>query len=145
MDLDRALRKAAYDITTKWGLPPTIADLSAMCAASEPDVRAGLTRLAAARMVVLQPSGELLMVPPFSAVPTPFVVRTRRHTSYANCIWDALGVAVMLRESADVTTACGCCGDAMTLHAHHDEPPGGSGVIHFAIPARRWWEDVVFT
>jgi hypothetical protein len=25
------------------------------------------------------------------------------------------------------------------------ERADGSGVVHFALPARRWWEDIVFT
>ena len=35
------------------------------------------------------------MVPPFLAVPTPFLVETSRYTCYANCAWDALGVPAM--------------------------------------------------
>ena len=97
-------------------------------------------------LLVVQPgSGELLMVPPFSAVPTPFVVRSSRHTAYANCVWDALGVPVMLREPAEIISACGCCGESMALGAQRDAPPDGSGIVHLAIPAQRWWEDVVFT
>lgn len=55
------------------------------------------------------------MAPPFSAVPTPFAVDTSRHSAYANCAWDALGVPIMLGERARVVTACGCCGEAITL------------------------------
>ena len=146
-DFDLLLRKSAYEVTLARGRTPSVTELAVACDASEDAVRDGLRRLAAARMVVVQPSsGELLMVPPFSAVPTAFVVETTRHTSYANCAWDALGVPVMMRESARITAACGCCGEAMWLHAERDAAPGGTGgVIHFAIPARRWWDDVVLT
>ena len=117
-----------------------------MCSASESDVREALGRLAAQRIVVLQPaSDELLMLPPFSAVPTPFVVHSRRHTSFANCAWDALGVPVTLGEPGEIVAACGCCGESMRLDASADAPPQGSGVIHFAVPAVRWWDNVVFT
>ena len=102
--------------------------------------------MAATRVLVLQQvSGEILMAPPFSAVPTPFLVRTSRHESYANCAWDALGVPVMLGESAVIAGACGCCGEAITLQSDGEATPRGSGVIHFAVPAGRWWEDLVFT
>jgi hypothetical protein len=144
--LENALRKAAYDVTLDRGSPPTIAELATRCGVTEADVRQGLRQLAAARMVVVQPeSGELLMVPPFSAVPTPFLVQTVGHASYANCAWDALGVPIMLRDVAEIATACGCCGESLTLRAQADAPPQGAGVIHFAVPARRWWDDVVFT
>jgi hypothetical protein len=63
--------------------------------------------------VVLDPStGELLMVHPFSAVPTAF------------------------RE-----TQCGCCGDAMTLTIRNGGLEDSTGVVHVAVPARDWWRD----
>jgi hypothetical protein len=146
MSIDARLRREIYDISVARGIPPSIAELSRATAISSDDVRAGLARLATARILVVQPeSGEILMAPPFSAVPTPFLVETSRHASYANCAWDAFGVSVTLTEPALVRSACGCCGEAMTLQVAHDHPPAGDGVIHFAVPAKRWWEDLVFT
>jgi hypothetical protein len=146
MNLDNAIRMAAYDVTTLRGAPPTIAELAGICDVPVPAAHESVRRLAAARTVVLQPaSGELLMVPPFSAVPTAFVVRTSRYTAYANCVWDAIGVSVVLQEPVDVVAWCGCCGKAMPLAVHNDRPPDGSGAVHFAIPARRWWDDIAFT
>jgi hypothetical protein len=146
MDRAAVLRRHLYDRTLTTGIPPTVAELAAASGLDLADVRIGLQPLAAGRVVVLQPgSGELLMVPPFSAVPTPFLVTTKRHTSYANCAWDALGVAVMMGTSARVQTACACCGDAMSLDVHPDRPSEGGEIVHFAVPAARWWHDIVFT
>ena len=146
MSLDTTLRRHVYGVTLARGRPPTIAELGTLAGASDDDVRDGLRQLATARVLVLQPeSGEILMAPPFSAVPTPFLVRTQRHESYANCAWDALGIPVMLGEPAPIDGACGCCGEAMTLHMDGRSAPKGEGVIHFAVPARRWWDDLVFT
>jgi DNA-binding GntR family transcriptional regulator len=145
-NLDNRLRRLVYDTVRERGAPPSVAELSTRTAESQSAVRAALVRLAAARMFVLQPtSGEVLMAPPFSAVPTPFLVRTSLHESYANCAWDALGVPVTLAEPAQIVSACGCCGDAMTLQTDGTTTPRENGVIHFAVPARRWWEDLVFT
>ena len=146
MDRASELRRHIYDRTLTTGAPPTVAELAAASGLDQADVRDELQRLAAGRIVVLQPgSGELLMVPPFSAVPTPFLVSTSRHTSYANCAWDALGVAVMMRTPGSVHTACACCGDAMSLDVHPDRSSEGGEIVHFAVPAARWWLDVVFT
>jgi hypothetical protein len=146
MTLEDRLRRTVYDTACARGAPPTLAELSLLCSTSVAEVRQGLTRLAAMRVLVLQQaSGEILMAPPFSAVPTPFVVRTARHDSYANCAWDALGIPVMLGEPADIASACGSCGDAITLQTDAQSTPRGSAVIHFAVPARRWWDDLVFT
>ena len=146
MTLDIRLRHQIYTVATRSGKPPTIAALSD--AAGEPidQIRDALARLAAGRIVVLQPgSGEILMAPPFSAVPTPFLVETNRHVSYANCAWDALGVPIMLGEPARIVSSCGCCGDAFTLDVMADRPPSAADVIHFAVPAARWWHDLVYT
>ena len=90
---DTDLRRVVYDVSLGRGAPPSISDVATAVARSTQEVREGLQRLAAARVLVLQPGNdEILMAPPFSAVPTPFVVRTPRHTSYANCAWDALGI-----------------------------------------------------
>ena len=146
MDLESELRREIYSRTVMSGVPPTIAELARTLDIHAADTRSGLARLAAARIVVQQPgSGELLMVPPFSAVPTPFLVETSRYTCYANCAWDALGVPAMLRERTRMITACGCCGEAMVVDVALDGAPQTTDVIHFAVPAAHWWDDVVFT
>ena len=79
MNADALLRRQIYDITLTTGTPPTIAQLAQATTMRETDVRQGLQQLAAGRIVVLQPaSGEILMAPPFSAVPTPFLVTVER-------------------------------------------------------------------
>lgn len=102
-------------------------------------------------MLVLQPgSGEILMANPLSAVPTAFVVETEgtaeSRSWYGNCIWDALGVIAMLHGDGRVLTSCGCCGESMAVSVRQGEvearPPG---IVHFAIPAKHWWDDIVFT
>jgi hypothetical protein len=144
--LDTTIRRFVYDRVVGRGTPPTREDIAQTTGRDALEIRESLLRLSAARVFVLQPhSGEILMAPPFSAVPTPFVVRTGGQSSYANCAWDALGVPVMMRQSARVDAACGCCGEALTLETRMDGPPMGVGIIHFAVPARRWWDDIVFT
>lgn len=146
MTLDPAIRGQIYNALKDRGTPPSIAELTATLGVTSREVEDGLRRLAAGRQLVLQPaSGEILMAPPFSAVPTPFRVTTTRHSSYANCIWDAFGVPVMLGAAATIATACGCCGEAMTLATDGRAVPGGGGLVHFAVPARHWWDDMVFT
>jgi hypothetical protein len=146
MDLDTELRGYIYRLTSERGVPPSIGELATTTSASEDDIRAALARLQQARMLVLQPiSGEVLMAPPFSAVPTSFLVESPRHTAYANCVWDAIGVPITIQEPAHIITACGCCGEAMMIFAEPDGPPDSEGLIHFAVPAARWWDDLVFT
>ena len=52
-------------------------------------------------------------------------------------------VIAMLKRDATLETSCGCCGERMTIEVR-DARPAASGIIHFAIPAKRWWENIVF-
>jgi Alkylmercury lyase len=146
VELDRTVRRHLYDVARDSGRPPLITELAHLASVAEQDIRASLERLANGRILVRQPgSGEILMLPPFSAVPTPFVVETSSHSSYANCAWDAFGVPIMLGERGRVITACGCCGERIVLEVTPERPPDLDHAMHFAVPAARWWQDMVFT
>lgn len=132
---DLEVRARIYDELLRTGSAPSSAELG--------DAEA-LRRLAAGRVIVLDDAGEILMAPPFSAVPTPFLVHTSTTRAFGNCIWDALGIAAMARSDARIETSCGDCGAAMQVTVEGDTVRG-DGIMHFAIPARRWWEDIVFT
>ncbi len=142
-DFDADVRAHVYDVTFAKGTPPRIAAAASALGAPEDDVRESLKRLAAARMLVLQSDGEILMANPFSAVPTAFPVTVGDRTYYGNCIWDALGIPAMLGRDAVVDTSCADCGTAarveVTNGAVRDD-----GIMHFAIPARDWWKDIVY-
>lgn len=139
-DLDRRVRWHVYDVTMRTGAPPLAAALREALGA---DIAASLQRLADARMLVLR-DGEILMAGPFSAVPTPFHVTTRDFTCYGNCIWDALGIAAMLDADAEIRTSCADCGAAARIDVRNGTV-SGEGFMHFALPPRSWWQDIVFT
>lgn len=145
---DAEVRRYVYEHAMTEGAPPASAACAAALSCSADDVRAAFRRLADARVLVLQEGGgEILMAAPFSAVPTPFLVRSGARAYYAPCAWDALGVPVVLGRDAEVEASCGCCGTRMSLRVEGgalvEGEPGG--VVHFALPAARWWENVVFT
>jgi hypothetical protein len=149
-DFKTRVRLQLYRMFVELGRCPTSAEIAGSLQCCVSDVAEAFQELAVAHMLVLQPSsGEVLMANPLSAVPTPFVVETQAEgefrSLYGNCIWDALGVIAMLQRDGRVLTSCGCCGESMTVSVRNGEvsaqPPG---VVHFAIPARRWWDDIVF-
>ena len=143
-DLDRLVRQYIYHATLKHGQPPTLAETAHTIKATDDEARESFQHLAAGRVLVLQPdTGEILMANPFSAVPTPFLVENESYTCYGNCIWDALGVAAMTKMDTRIKTACGDCGTAMEVRVVNGAVQG-EGLMHFALPARRWWEDIVF-
>lgn len=144
-DLDRFVRKFVYETAMYRGYPPLLAETSTALSIPLGDVQASFLRLADGHNLVLQPgNGEILMANPFSAVPTPFLVELEAFTCFGNCIWDALGIPAMLHQDARIKTACGDCGTGMELSVVNRQIQGDAGIIHFALPARRWWEDIVF-
>jgi hypothetical protein len=145
LPLDLAARREVYDGAISRGRIPLIADLAESLSVSEIEIRSSLQRLADAHMLVLQTeSGEILMANPFSAVPTPFVVKIKSLSWFGNCIWDAMGTAAMVGADAVIETSCGCCGSAMRLHVPGECRDDDPRRVHFAIPAARWWDDIVF-
>ena len=144
LDLDH-LRVQVYDVTLSSGRPPLVREIAGAMELSEAAVTEALVELSSRRVLVLQPNGELLMVPPFSAVPTPFVVSTDKFTAYVNCAWDALGAAVMLQRRVSIAASCADCGQAIRLDSDGASVGGDSPLLHFPLPPRRWWESIVFT
>ena len=114
--------------------------------ADRQEILALFRRLNEKRLLLLAPdSGEIVMAPPFSAVPTPFVVESDGIVYYANCVWDAYGIPAALQRDAEVAAACGCCGEPMRMAVKDGEPVATGGVAHFAVPAAHWWDDLVYT
>jgi len=143
--LDLKVRQQVYDTSIRRGYPPSISEIASTLDIPIDQANAALGRLAAGHVLVLQPaSGEVLMANPFSAVPTPFLVELPSYSCYGNCIWDALGIAAMLKQDARIKTACGDCGQALELRVANGQVEDDPSVIHFAIPAQHWWDDIVF-
>jgi hypothetical protein len=51
----------------------------------------------------------------------------------------------MLKADAAIASSCGCCGLAQPVAVEGGALRASEGLVHFAVPARRWWDDIVFT
>ena len=129
------------------GAAPSVRDTGAALGLSEPDAAAAYERLAANRVIVLEPgTRDVLMAAPLSAIPTSHVVRMSDGRShYGNCVWDALGVIAMRGLEGDVETVCEDCQSPLRLTVRNGALQSTDAVVHFAVPAARWWENIVFT
>jgi hypothetical protein len=86
------------------------------------------------------------MLNPFSAVETPHRVEADGRSWWANCAWDALGIPAALHVDGHVESACPDCGERLELEVRDGELAGGADLlVHFVVPARHWWDDIVFT
>ena len=146
MDFDTKLRQAVYQHFANTGQAPSLAQIAAQLGCTEHDVRAGYARLRANRVLLLEPDGETIrMAPPFSGVPTPHITVVGRQTYFANCAWDALGIAAALHQEAVVHSSCGQSGAPLRLRVGLDGPEPSSWLFHCQVPAARWWADLIFT
>jgi hypothetical protein len=141
---DREVRLAVYRTVVSETLPPTAEQLAAEVGVTVAAVEGSLQRLADAHVLVLHPgTSSIWMAAPFSAIPTPFEVTAGDRSYFANCIWDALGIPACLHADARIDTSCPDCSEPMVLEVRDGalQTPA-DGVLHFAIPAARWWEDI---
>ena len=50
----------------------------------------------------------------------------------------------MLNQDARIKTSCGDCGLALEVSVINGQIRDDVNVIHFAVPAHHWWDDIVF-
>ena len=125
---------------------PQAPDISRALGRLEADVRAALHELAVAKVLILAPNdGDIWAANPFCAVPSGFRVAAAGKHYWGICIWDALGIAAALGADAIITAPCGDCGAGMTLEVRDGNLVRTEGVVHFAIRAHHWWDNIGFT
>ena len=142
--LERAVRLFIYDHFVKTTKAPTTEEIAAGVKSKDDAVDKALRRLAELRAIVLAPASTAIwMAHPFSAVATAYPVDIAGKRYWANCAWDAIGVLSLVGDGVS-KTQCADCGTelAMTVRDSHVQ---GDGVIHYAVPPRRFWENVAFT
>jgi hypothetical protein len=143
---DQDLRHHVYSATVELGRPPHSSEVASALGRPSSEVLEGFQRLRDRRLLYLgRDTGEIVMAPPFSATPTPFLVRAKRRSYFANCVWDAYGIPAALREDAAIEASCGCCGRSMALAVDHGHAVATPGIAHFAVPPSQWWDDLPYT
>ena len=84
-------------------------------------------------------------------MPVPFGTSSRSATSaagrtwYANCAWDAFGICAALDADGRIETTCADCGERLVIDVRDRQPDDTSLLFHCLVPARHWWDDIVFT
>ena len=141
-DLLIRLRLEIYSHWMETGRAPLASELST---ALDQDVDSALDELAAAHTIVFeQGSKQIRMAHPFSAAPTPYAVRSEGISYWANCAWDSLGIAAMLGRDTEAPAVCAVSGAPVDLGIRSGKIRG-EGVVHLLVPARHFWDDIVFT
>jgi hypothetical protein len=107
-------------------------------------VEQAIVDLAEAHTIVLAPgSRSIWMAHPFSAVPTLYPVVSGGTSYWANCAWDAYGIAAMIGRDTQCVARCPDCGHWMDLSVKRGAV-GTTGMVHFVVPPCRFWDNVAF-
>jgi len=123
--------------------PPQIA---AALGHPQAEVERALRLLAAGKVLILAPNdSNIWAANPFCAVPSPFRVDTRGKTYWGICIWDALGIVAAIGTDAVIRAVCGDCSEPMVFEIADGKLKRSEGIIHFAVPAHHWWDNIGFT
>jgi len=145
-DIDRRVRLQVDESFLADGRPPTIAETAELIDLPQQEVAASFDRLEAEHVLVFAPdTRNIWMANPLSAFPTPFWVETPSGGYWGTCIWDAFGVVAMLGGTGIVSTQCADCNTPLELSVADGTLAEQEGVAHFAVPARRWWDDIGYT
>ena len=123
--------------------PPQIADALRR---PQAEIQEAVKHLAASKVLILAPNdGNIWAANPFCAVPSPFRVDARGKTYRGICIYDALGIVAALDTDAVIRAACGDCSEPMSLEIAAGKLTRSEAIIHFAVPAHHWWDNIGFT
>jgi hypothetical protein len=142
--LERQVRAAVITGLAKTSSAPSAASIASSLGTTEPAVVAALHALADAhRLVLIQGTDSVWMAHPFSGVPTDFSVRIGERHWYANCVWDGLSILALLGNGS-LDTHSPATGEPIRFEAR-DRRVLGEGLVHFLVPARRFWDDIGFT
>lgn len=146
--MERALKAklAIYEHFATTGTRPSIGAIAAGLGVDVVEARGLYAELCAQRVLVLEADGESIrMAPPFSGVPTQHRVVSGGVSYFANCAWDALGIAAALRKPAVVRSRCEQSLEPLELQVGDRAPEPSSWLFHCVVPASKWWADIVFT
>jgi hypothetical protein len=143
---DAAVKNAVYRHFAETGRRPTRDDVATRARVQAGDIAVAYSRLRAQKVLVLEEDGvSIRMAPPFSGVATQHQVLSNGLTYHANCAWDALGIPAALHAPATVRSRCEQSREPLHLEVGLDGPDRSDWLFHCAVPAFRWWDDIVFT
>ncbi len=126
--------------------PPTVREIALHFRCDEANARRALRALAENHGVVLHPnSDEIWVAHPFSAAPTTCVVTSGARKWWGNCAWCSLGVVHLAGGTATVETRIGAIDDHATIRIENGKLIDKDLVVHFPIPMRNAWDNVIYT
>jgi hypothetical protein len=126
------------------GYPPGLDELARALGISRDEAAAALRRLHDGHGLVLHPgSTDIWIAHPFSASPTAVWVAAGERGWWAPCMWCAMGIVALAAPSATIHARYAGEHEAAAVEVREGEVSPGDLVVHFALPPRDAWRNVV--
>ena len=150
---DWQLRAEIYARFVEQGRAPTAEEMAMLRGAEIAETRSAYRRLHEAHQILLDETGAIRMANPLSGRPTDYAVylagarhSTHERRLWANCAWDALGVSALLEQDARLVARHPNTGETLEFAvANGALRAPASWRVHFALPVRRWYDDLIHT
>lgn len=89
---------------------------------------------------------RIRMASPFSAIPTSFKTTIQAKSYWANCAWDSLGIVAALHaKDAGIDSICTATNHPIRIEVEAGQVKDTGQVVHFLVPFRRWYDNLVAT
>jgi hypothetical protein len=144
------VRLFVYEHFLEHAVPPLVEQLMTEFELTRAQTVAVLREVAESRGVaVVKGTSRILMAWPFSAIATPFVVRSGGKRYYANCSWDAIAFHAMLDQApVRIDSYCHHCARPIEIELEGGratlvEP--STTIVYLALRPTQWWEDIILT
>ena len=145
-DFDFDVRYHVYAFFVEHTRPPSVEECATHFGQTSDEMRDIYQRLHEHHMFFLEPgTHQIRIANPLSAVPTDYEVTANGKTYTVNCAWDMFGLAAMLNADADINAVYAQTREPASILVRDGEISGDGGVIHFAVPAAQWYDDLIFT
>ena len=143
---DWQIRHFIYSYFVDHEGPPTYEQAADAFGIAPEAARRSFERLGERHAVFLEPGTQSVrMANPLSGVPTAYRVQARGRRLWANCAWDSLGIPAMLHADAAVTATLIPSGETVGYAIEGGELRAEPFVVHFPLPFRRWYDDLIHT
>lgn len=145
-DLLWTARSFVYRFLLEHEIPPSAEETATGLGIDVEAAAAVYERLHERHLLFLEPDRKTIrMAHPFSGVPTPFRVHANGRSYWANCAWDAFGIPAALHADARIDAVCSDTEEQVALGVSGDRVVGRGEIVHFFLPFRRWYDDIVWT
>jgi len=140
------IRAFVYQYLAETTRPPRLDETASQFGLTHEEAASAYEELHQRHALHLKPgTHEILMANPFSGVETPFKVRASGLTYFANCAWDSLGIPAALHTDAEIEAACAQSGEPIQISVTDEQVRHSDALVHFLIPFREWYDDLVST